>query len=400
MERSWKWINPFLVLIVSSVLFFSSPAPCDAAVVEYFYHPVFYSSVEEAYAAIRNMQNQFVGWQGTPAQNISLDRFGLRVAGALNYTTTEKVWVGGTFTGNWQDVQKPVHVDELTIIPFDRVLDMELTNYPDLNKENKWGVVCLLKGSNDPAAFRTPTKELAEILYNAIASLISASGHSLNLSRIGAHFRDITSDDLKSKEMKGMGLTEPKGMIVQYVLEESPGKAGGMLAGDVIVACNDQPVESYDQWARDIWPTATAFGFKVLKNDGTTTTRYVDPFPIDKLPRAPTSLSFPAASDTPSGPTVPEGQKAPKLGFSLRLPNDSENQAMKGKPGAVISAITPGGLAETARLQVGDILIECNGKAVQGPDGLGSLLVAKENTFTVMRKGAILKVKLAPEVSY
>jgi hypothetical protein len=88
MERSWKWINPFLVLIVSSVLFFSSPAPCDAAVVEYFYHPVFYSSVEEAYAAIRNMQNQFVGWQGTPAQNISLDRFGLRVAGALNYTTT------------------------------------------------------------------------------------------------------------------------------------------------------------------------------------------------------------------------------------------------------------------------------------------------------------------------
>ena len=95
-----------------------------------------------------------------------------------------------------------------------------------------------------------------------------------------------------------------------------------------------------------------------------------------------------------------EGQKPPKLGLSLRIPNDTEKQAMKGKTGAVVSAITPGGLAEAAKLQAGDILLECNGKPIPGPEGLGALLTAKENTFTVMRKGNVLTVRLAPEVSY
>jgi hypothetical protein len=359
-----------IALIVLSALLLVFSRPCHAAVEQYFYIPTYYSSVDEAFAAIRNMQNQFVGWQGSPVQRIELDRFGLRITDA----------------------------QELTIFPFDRLVDLQLNHYPDLNKEYKWGVVGLLKGSNDPAALRTPTWELAAILYNAISSLSSASGHPVSFARIGASFRDIISGDLESKAMKEIGLTDTKGMVVVYVQEQSPAKTGGMVAGDVIVACNDIPVINYDQWASEIWPTAKTITFKVLQKGGTTT-RYVDPFPVDKLPQPPASLTF-QTSPPSTSPSPAEGQKPPKLGFSLRMPNTSENQALKGKPGAVISTIAPGGLAEAAKLQVGDILMACNGKPIQGPDGLGSLLASKENTFTVMRKGTVLTVKLAPEVSY
>lgn len=358
-----------LTLLILSVSLLALPRPCHAAVEQYFYIPAYYSSVEEAFAAIRNMQNQFVGWQGNPVQRIELDRFGLRVTDA----------------------------QELTIFPFDRLVDLQLNHYPDLNKEYKWGVVGILKGSNDPAALRTPTRELAAILYNAIASLSSASGHTVAIPRIGAYFRDITSDDLKSKPMKEIGLVDTRGMVVRYVEEGSPAKAGGMLAGDVIVACNDVPFANYDQWAREVWPTAKNMVFKVLQKGGTTT-RFVEPLPLEKMPTPPEGLTF--QSPAPAGKPAADGQKPPKLGLSLRIPSDAEKQGMNGKPGAVISAITSGGLAEAAKLQVGDILVACNGKPISGPDGLGPLLASGENIFTILRKGKHLEIKVAPEVSY
>jgi len=380
-----------LVLLPGAILF--SPSPCFSAVHQYFYHPMYYPTIEEAYAAIRNMRSQFVGWKSTPPQKIELDRYGLTISGTLDYTTTVREWVGGTFNGSWKDVQKPVHVEELNIIPFDRLVELQLNHYPDLEKEYKWGVCAIVKGSNDPPAFRTPTREMAEILYNGIASFAAASGHPVNLARVGAYFRDVTSEDVKSKDLQAMGLTEPNGMVVTFVMEDSPAKTGGMQVGDIIVACNDTPLVNYEQWHRDLWPKAGSMTFKVLKKDGATT-RLLEPVPEEKLPKPPATLTFTA----PAAAT--EGQKPPKLGLSLRIPNDAEKQGMKGKTGAVVSAITPGGLAEAARLQVGDILLECNGKPIPGPEGLGALLTPKENTFTVMRKGNVLTVKLAPEVSY
>jgi len=381
-----------LVLLPGAILF--SPSPCFSAIQQHLYHPSYYATIDEAFAAIRNMRGQFVGWKSTPPQKIDLDRFGLTISGTLDYTTTSREWVGGTFTGGWQDVKKPVHVEELTIIPFDRLVELQLNHYPELDKEYKWGVCAIVKGSNDPPAFRTPTRETAEILYNAIASLSAAAGHPINMARVGAYFRDVTSEDVKSKDMQALGLTEPSGMFVTFVMEESPAKAGGLQAGEVIAACNDTPLVNYEQWLRDFWPNAKTMTFKVLKKDGATT-RLVEPVPAEKLPKPPATLAFPTAASS-----APDGQKPPKLGLSLRVPSDAEKQAMKGKTGAVVSAITPGGLAEAARLQVGDILLECNGKPIPGPEGLGALLAPKENTLTVMRKGNVFTVKLAPEVSY
>lgn len=368
MKGSWKWIAAFTVVLTLSLSILSLPAPCSAATIGYFHNPVFYPSVEEAYATIRNMQNQLILWKGSPAQKIELDRYGLRISGG----------------------------QELIIFPFDRLADLRLQYWTELKN---WGVCGMLRTSDvTMPVLRTPTRELATLLYNSIASMAWASGHPLPLMRIGALFRDITPDDLKSKALKGMGLTEPKGMLVQYAFEESPAQAGGLLAGDVIVACNDIPVISYEQWKREIWPTANGMTFKVLRKGGTTT-RYVEPTPMEKMPQPPAGLTFGANPASASNPAA-GGQKPLKIGFSLRIPNDSEKQASKGKPGAVISAIAPGGLADAANLQAGDILLECNGKPIPNPEGLAPLLIHGANTFTVLHNGETLTVTLAPEISY
>ncbi|HOV28882.1 MAG TPA: PDZ domain-containing protein [Synergistales bacterium] len=373
----------------------------EATAIEHWHVPAFYSTVQEAEGAIRNMQDKFVGWEGLPLQRIEIDRSGLRAFGVLDYTNTRQQWVYtglGLTGGYYQPVVEPVHEEETTVVQLDKVKTMRLMQYPDLDKEYKWGVSMLVEspGGFDIKTFRTPTRAYAETLFNALLSLSVAAGAKLEMPRLGVKFETLTEKDLKTKPFKELGLKEPKGMKVTWISQGSPAAAGGLQEGDVIVEANDTPVENAEQFFRDLWGKFPSYNFKVLKKDGTVS-RFVEPFPEEKVPRVPPTLTF--ASSTPAaGPATSQGPI--KLGFSLRLPNNEELAAMKGKPGAVISSLAPGGVAEAAKLKVGDILLECNGKPVQGPEGLAPLLVRGENLFTVLRAGAVLQVKIAPEVSY
>ncbi len=105
-------------------------------------------------------------------------------------------------------------------------------------------------------------------------------------------------------------------------------------------------------------------------------------------------MTFGAAGKQP-------GNEPPRMGFSLRYPDEAELKLLAGKTGAVIAEIAPGGLAEKGGLKVGDILVECNGKPVQSPEALGALLVPGENLFLVIRDGQNMTVKVgATLVSY
>jgi len=102
------------------------------------------------------------------------------------------------------------------------------------------------------------------------------------------------------------------------------------------------------------------------------------------------------------GKSRSEGDNSPpKMGFSLRYPDEAELKALGGKSGAVIAELVTGGAAEKAGLQKGDILVECNGKPIASPETLGALLSPGENTFLVVRNGQNMIVKLgATLVSY
>jgi S1-C subfamily serine protease len=187
------------------------------------------------------------------------------------------------------------------------------------------------------------------------------------------------------------------------VMKGSPAEKGDLRVRDAVVLCNDQPVENFAQWSEKIRPGAASLDFKVLRKSTPPAVCHVI-LPADALyPKPPQGLAFtgqkgpapaPAAAQATAQPAAGEAPAPPKMGFSLRYPNEAEKGTLGGKTGAVIVEVAPEGLAAKALLKAGDILLECNGKPIPAPEGLGSLLVSGENVFLVKRNGQDMTVKV------
>ncbi len=374
---------------VAATALLSPPDLSPYNVEEYWYLPTFYPSVDSAMGALKNLQGKVAGWQGGMVRQWDIDAFGLRTVG-----TAQVVEQTGLFTPD-----KVVDVQEWTVIPFAEVKSLHLV-FIENRGSHPFCVTADLK--NGIEIFRTPDLETASTVYNALASLVLASGNSLTFPGLGASFRDVTPKDLWIP-----GLKETKGMIVTAVMKGGPAEKGDLRVRDAVIMCNGLPVESIALWSEKIRPGAVAFDFKVLRKSGPPAVCKVVLPPDDYYPVPPGSLSFnavqgPVAAQQPGTPPAAGSSGAtPKMGFSLRYPGESEKKALSGKSGAVVAELVPGGLAEKGGLKVGDILVECNGKPIQAPETLGTLLVPGENLFLIIRNGLSMSVKVGADlVSY
>jgi len=357
---------------------------------EYWYWPTFHPSVESALGALKNLQGKVVGWQGSYVTQWDADAYGLRALG-----TVVEVQQTGLFFSNTVQVPQV----ESTVIPFGDVLSLHLVNV-FIDRQFKFGVRCDLK--SDTKMFRVPDYGTAVQVYDALATLLTASGQPLSFPVLGATFRDVTEKDLWIP-----GLKEPKGMIVTGVMKGSPAEKGDLRVRDAVVLCNGQAVESFAHWSEKIRPNVKEYEFKVLRKSTPPAFCRVALPPDNLYPKPHQGLSFAAAKPAPNNQvSSPPAQgttgvppAAPKMGFSLRYPNEGEKAALSGKTGAVIVEVVPGGLAEKSRMRPGDILLECNGKPVMAPESLGPLLVQGENVFLVRRDGKDLTVKVGTELA-
>ncbi len=360
---------------------------------EYWYWPTFHPTVDSALGALKNLQGKVVGWQGSFVTQWDADLYGLRALG-----TVVEVQQTGLFFSNTVQVPQV----ESTVIPFQEVAGLHLVHV-FVDRQFTWGVRCDLK--QEMKMFRVPDYGVAVQVYDALASLVMASGQLLPFPVLGATFRDITEKDLWIP-----GLKEAKGMIVTGILKGSPAEKGDLRVRDAVVLCNDQSVENFAQWSEKIKPGAASFAFKVLRKSTPPAVCHVTLPPDNLYPKPPQGLAFKPAQNpsaaqvpaqAPSQPASTEAPAPPKMGFSLRYPNEAEKGLLGGKNGAVIVEVSPGGAAEKALLRVGDILLECNGKPILSPEGLGALLVAGENLFLVKRNGQEVPVKVGSTlVSY
>jgi S1-C subfamily serine protease len=173
-----------------------------------------------------------------------------------------------------------------------------------------------------------------------------------------------------------------------------------LQVGDLILSINGLPVDNNTEFQEKVWPTIApskgveTYDLEILRK-GTPMSVKINLPSQDTFPRPPATLSF-----APPPGSAPAGQKQPpKLGFTLRSLESAEITALNGKTGAAIAELAPGGEAEKAKMQVGDIIVACNGQPLPGPKELGPLLNAGENTFTVIRKGLQLTFRINPVVA-
>jgi serine protease Do len=210
----------------------------------------------------------------------------------------------------------------------------------------------------------------AETAQNVIAALkdkgVVARGW------IGVQIQPVTAEIADS-----LGLKSNKGALVAETQPNSPASAAGLKSGDVILGIDGERIDGPRDLARRV--AALGPGKKtdlIYWHDGSEKTASVKlgSLPDDKEARANPGMS--QDNNAFSG-----------LGLTLAPASSVEGA---GSHGVVVSDIDPDGVAAQKGLQVGDVILEAGGHAVNQPADISAALAEAKKAN---RKAVLLRVK-------
>ena len=175
---------------------------------------------------------------------------------------------------------------------------------------------------------------------------------------LGVRIRDLSEQEMNDISQKH-GLREGFGALIVDVMQETPADEAGLKNGDLVVAFRNRPVVDTRALQRMV---ATAnVGEKVTL---TVLRRDQGRRPVEvKIGPMPDSV----AADRVSA----------EYGFLLREPEAPPDPGRAPGPTATpaVAVVLPKGRAEAAGLQVGDVLVELNGKPVASLDAVREVLL-------------------------
>jgi serine protease Do len=189
---------------------------------------------------------------------------------------------------------------------------------------------------------------------------------------IGVQIQPVTAEIADS-----LGLKSNKGALVAEAQPNSPASSAGIKSGDVILGIDGDRIDGPRDLARRV--AALGPGKKadlIYWHDGSekTTSVKLGSLPDDKEARA-----------TPS--TSQDKNELSSLGLTL-APASSVQGA--GSHGVVVSDMDPDGVGAQKGLQVGDVILEAGGRAVNQPSDIKAALAeAKKDN----RKAVLLRVQ-------
>jgi serine protease Do len=175
---------------------------------------------------------------------------------------------------------------------------------------------------------------------------------------LGVRIRDLSEQEMNEISRKH-GLREGFGALVMDVLKETPAEAAGLRNGDLVVAFKNRPVVD----------TRTLQRYIASASVGETVTLTV--FRRDQG-RQPVEVRI-----GPMPEAVAADRVSSEYGFLLREP-EARPEAPGAPPPAgppTVAVVLPGGRAEGVGLQVGDILVEIDGKPVENLEGVRAALL-------------------------
>jgi serine protease Do len=204
---------------------------------------------------------------------------------------------------------------------------------------------------------------------------------------LGIQMKDVKADDVSKYK-----LSSEKGAIVSSVTKGSPAETANLKEEDVILEFGGFTVWSSSQLSRLVQETPA--GRKVdmvvsrdgkrinlnatLKNrDGMNTERRIEIFPNDRFGPGQRSFQFRLPDMLENPATDPSPQKA-RLGVTVQ-PLADQLGAFLGVPGnkGVLVASVIDASPSAGKLKSGDVIISVDGKSVENPDELTSLIRAK-----------------------
>jgi len=210
----------------------------------------------------------------------------------------------------------------------------------------------------------------ADTAQNVIASLKDKG--TVARGWIGVQIQPVTAEIADS-----LGLKSNKGALVAEAQPDSPASAAGIKSGDVILGIDGERIDG----PRDLAKRVAALGpgkktDLIYWHDGSEKTTSVK---LGSLPDDKEAAAHPGASQ----------DKDSFAGLGLTLAPASSVQGA-GSHGVVVSDLDPDGVAAQKGLQIGDIILEAGGRAVNLPADVKAVLAeAKKDN----RKAVLLRVK-------
>jgi serine protease Do len=192
----------------------------------------------------------------------------------------------------------------------------------------------------------------------------------------------VTVQTVNADLAKSLGLSQLTGAIVSDVQAGSPAAKAGIEQGDVILAVDDNPVDSSNSLRNHVAPLGPDATVKltVVRNGSNREVTV-------KLAELPAER---ADGRGPSG-----GAEEPTSGHGLSVqpltPELARQLGVEGRSGVVVAEVAPDGPAAEAGLQEGDVITRANGQAVTSASELRSALAAnrgeKPSLLLVVRDG-------------
>ncbi len=190
---------------------------------------------------------------------------------------------------------------------------------------------------------------------------------------LGVRIRDLSEQEMEEIS-QAFGMREGFGAMIVEVIKETPAEASGLKPGDLVVAFKDRPVVDTRTLQRYVASAGVGETVKLTvlrREEG----------------RRPISVRIGPMPDSVAAERV-----AAEFGFLVRDPETQLESAGGRAPGLpAVSAVLPRSRAEAAGLQVGDVLVEVNGKPVITLDAVReALLTVRENgplPLVIRRRG-------------
>ncbi len=203
------------------------------------------------------------------------------------------------------------------------------------------------------------------------------------------------------EEMR-IALGVDRGLLVDYVMENTPAYVAGIRSGDVIIRQNGQPVAASTQaelkdavWALTILEPGTPVEWVVLRKDGNAYQEVRINATIEEAEPMPSTSRFP-------GELKIQKLDAVGLAFMAIVSTHRIMHGLQDDPGILVHVAEKGSPAEIAELRGGDIITHVGGVPVSDvasfSQQIESLLSKQEKyiELTIQRLQITVKTVLAP----
>ena len=186
----------------------------------------------------------------------------------------------------------------------------------------------------------------------------------------------------------GLGLKEPKGVLIADVTRDGPAEEAGLKSGDVLTAVNGEPIKGPRELSRKIASIGPDKKAEVtLLRAG-----------------AEKRVSVELAALPDDGPKAKAEKRGPAPLASLGMALETAKAVPgAGKEGVVVTEVDPNGQAAQKGFKPGDVILEAAGQPVSRPgDVAGALEKARKDgakavLFRVKSEQGVRFVAIAPK---